>query len=137
MNDALGTVPSAMPTMPGPDAGGAPPVGQNPLDALEQILQQAKAGKGGGAAAQAADEEAKAAEQKKQEEQAQFLALQEQKRKDDAVAMMQKLEELKMVKQTPQYQARVEQDQKKESDQQQHDADIDGYEIEQLSHTKL
>lgn len=153
MNDTVGNTPSAMPTMnpalnqqmPGsdpksamPPGGGAPPAGQNPLDALEQILQQAKAGKGGVSPdAKAAEEKAKLEEQKKQDEILKFQALQEEKKLADAAALQQKLEELKSVEQSPQNQARIEQDQQKQSEQQQYDDAIDGFEIQQIHHTKL
>lgn len=114
-------------------ATGAPT--QSPLDALEQILQQAKANKA--SATPDVNEEAKLAEQKKKEELAKFEAQKEQQRILDAQNMAAKIAELKTVEQMPEYQARLEQDQAKIDEAAQADSAGDGYEIGQLEHSKL
>lgn len=107
--------------------------GQSPLDALEKILEEAKAKK----ESSGPSEEEVAAEQKKLAEEAAFNAQKEEQKIRDQQELEIKIAELKNVEQTPQYQARVQQHQQEVEEKQQTQADNDGYQIDQLDHTKI
>lgn len=123
------------PQTPGVDVGGA-----DPLSVLEDLLKQA--GSDGGAAGappvagEAAVDGEKTPEEKAaaQAELEQKLAEQQQRDNEQLVAQREKMHELKN---TPQYQARVQQDEEKAVEQSEHDAAGEGYEIRQLDHTKI
>ncbi len=121
-------------------AGGAPAGDQkNPLDVLEELLKesQAKIGPpGGGKAADAPAEPAGPTP-----EQLQQQAELEERLRQQAVLDQQAIEkrriELLGLKDTPQYQARVQQDQAKADDLQSKDTAGQGFQILQLDHTKI
>lgn len=123
---------------------------QNPLDALEELLAQTQAsssGSGGAAGAalgspaapglpqdsqpSEADVEAKA-----QIEAERLLAEQAQAEKDTQDIMLQR-QALEDVKQTPEYQARIQQNQDDQASSEEEAAIQDGYNIVQLDHKKI
>jgi hypothetical protein len=108
-------------------AAGAPsaPGSQSPLDILDQILNDAQA-KANNAVEEKAEEDQRAAEEARQRQK----ALDQQK-------IQEELERLQGIKQTPQYQAMVEQNQEQVSSEQQKKEDMQGYEIAQIGHTKI
>lgn len=137
-----------LPTVPAPPAGqppstdpaqaGAPQ--KSPLDMLEDILADAQkkdqAKKGETEAAAKAEAEAKAAAEKA----AQEAALEAEKlrqQQEDELQLKQKQEELKTIVETPQYQARVDQQQAEEQKHAAEDAAGAGFQITQLGHTKI
>lgn len=124
-----------------PAAGAAkdPTNGTNPLDALEAILEQAKAksstGQKGGADADKPTDTAEA--EAEAQRQADLLAMEEASKAADAIALQEKMVDLQQVTQSPQYQARVEQNAALEQTQAIHQQKHDEFEIRQLSHTKM
>ncbi len=106
---------------------------QNPLDVLEDILNDAKKKSGGGDP----DEAKKKAEEEEAQKLAEVEAAEQQQRAKDAQALKQQIAGLSAIKETPQYQARLEQDAEKQEQQQQDQADGEGFEIRQLGHTKI
>ena len=98
---------------------------QSPLDVLDQILNDAKT-----KAAQAADDKA-AEEAKKQEEEHLRRKIEEEKR----VAAQRT--ELQAITQSPQYQARVQQQQEEQETLQKEAQQMDGMQIHQLGHKKM
>ena len=143
------------PTNPAePTTNPADPSQQNPLDLLEKLLQDAKNKKGsekttagsddsGMPPLPALDDSVLAASQPPAEPVAVKLTEQdfERIRAEHDVIDQQKIEEQKIImeqlKQSPQYQARVRQDEDKATESQEKRDDQDGYEIEQLVHTKI
>lgn len=121
------------PTQPGvavsADPTGAPTDQKNPLDVLEELLKDS-----GGAGA---DPKA-VADQKTEEEKARQMAELEQKMAEQAkideqnIAAQQQL--MESLKQTPQYQARVQQNEQKEQEKQEEETAGKGFEITQLKH---
>jgi hypothetical protein len=97
----------------------------NPLDVLDQILNEAqdKAGE-----AIAAREKAEA--QKIQEEL-------DRKREADKQKIAQEIANVTAMKQSPQYQARVEQDQKEEKQEEEKAEKLEGMEIVQVAHGQI
>lgn len=114
---------------------------KNPLDILEELLRDS-GGSGGGAAGGPA-EPAKPEEpaEPTPEEKAKAREEIEQKMADQAVVDAQHVAEqqelLKSLKDTPQYQARVHQDQEKAENSQANQVASDGFEIDQLEHDKI
>lgn len=101
------------------------PQGQSPLDVLDQILNDAQ-----DKAAKEADEKAKEEERKVQEEL-------ERQKQEDARKLQEELEKLKNVTQSPEYQARVEQQQTEDQQSQDKKTAMEGLEIIQIGHTKI
>ena len=114
---------------------------KNPLDVLEELLNDTPGGaKGGGSGGDSAkpkekteEELAVELEQKRKEY--------EQKHKEQKVVDDQKLVEQREaivgIKDTKEYQARVQQDAEKKSEDEQKAVASDGFEISQLDHTKV
>lgn len=98
------------------------PAGQSPLDVLDQILNEAKekADQTVAAKAEAAAAEAEAERARQKAEDAQKIA--------------EELAALEGVKQSPQYQAAVEQKHEEEVEKKQHGEKMQGMEIHQLVH---
>jgi len=129
---------------------------QNPLDALEELLAQTQAsssGSGGAAGAAPGSPAAQNypampeapqdsqpseadAEAKAQIEAERLLAEQAQAEKDTQDIMLQR-QALEEVKQTPEYQARVQQTQDDQAASEEETAVQDGYNIVQLDHKKI
>jgi hypothetical protein len=113
--------------------------GTNPLDALEAILEQAKAKSGAGqkGGADSAKPTDTAEAEAEAQRQADFLAMQKASQAADAIALEEKMADLQQVTQSPQYQARVEQNAALEQTQAIHQQKHDEFEIRQLGHTKI
>ncbi|MFZ5376279.1 MAG: hypothetical protein ACOZAN_01255 [Patescibacteria group bacterium] len=116
-----------------PMPGDAKDAQQDPLAALESILQDAKKNQTGGSAAnqaaQAAAEEA--------EKLAEIAQLEEEKRLEDQQHLEEKLQELHRVAETPEYQVRIQQDEQKKVEQKEKIDTADKLQIHQLGHTKV
>lgn len=111
------------------------PAQKSPLDVLEEILQQ----KGQPAAVPSAPQVDPAQQQAELEaaQMAEVHAMEAQKQAQDQAELAARQTELQQAKQTPAYQARVEQ---QSTEKQQSDAQTQahaGYEITQLQHTKI
>ncbi len=116
-----------------------PTSGTNPLDALEAILEQAKAKSGAGQKGDAdgAKVTGTAEAESEAQRQADFLAMQAASQAADVIALEEKMADLQQVTQSPQYQARVEQNAAQEETQALHQQKHDEFEIRQLGHTKI
>ncbi|MFZ5437626.1 MAG: hypothetical protein ACOZAK_01045 [Patescibacteria group bacterium] len=113
------------------------PQQQDPLAALEELLQDSK---GAGASQPAADgdqesqqAEAVAEEQKKQE----IIALEEQQKQRDAEEIQAQIENLKKISDTPQEQARLAQNEQRVETEHHQQEEQSQYQIRQLGHTKV
>lgn len=125
---------------------------QDPLAVLENILNEAKEQKGSGQAPDLVGA-SKSAQSKSNQPSAEELAKleAEKKQKEEAERQRQaqlEAERLRLIeeqkrkleqelKQTPQYQARVQQEAEKAEEEKQHASAGEGYEIKQLKHTKI
>ncbi len=126
------TDPAQTPVLPQDSAATAPavppadaPAGQSPLDVLDQILNDAQTK---AATQQSAQEEE---EKKKLEE-----AVEQQKQEDQA-KLQEQIAELQTVKESPEYQAKVQQDQHAVVQAEEHAQEMEGMDIVQLGHTKV
>jgi hypothetical protein len=115
---------------------------KNPLDALEQILKEAKqkADQGKGGVGNTSDS-TEPPEQNQADEEARKLAVIQQKADEQGVvdqqAIEQQLVELQQVVTTPEYQARVSQDEQKKVTDDEKRLRADQNAIIQLGHTKV
>lgn len=131
------TVPAAPVPAPKSDAQ------KSPLDVLEEILNESKGSSGGPAvdpaAAKAAAEAQAAAEAAKAEAEAmaKVQADMERQRLEDQQKLKEQITDLKTIKDTPAYQARVAQDEEKKQEAAATAVAGAGYEIVQLDHTKV
>ncbi len=110
---------------------------QDPLAALEELLQDSK---GAGANQPLAGDnqesqqaEAVAEEQKKQE----IIALEEQQKQRDAEELKSQIENLKKISDTPQEQARLAQNEQRVETEHHQQEEQSQYQIRQLGHTKV
>jgi hypothetical protein len=123
---------------------------KNPLDVLEELLNQANSSKGGansagGGPAAATPDEAQKAKEKAEEDLAkeleakrlEFEKQQAEQKVDDEQKLKEHREAIIKIKDTDQYKARVQQDSKKLNEDAQKVVASDGYEINQLDHTKV
>lgn len=129
-------------TDPNATTAATPSTGQaNPLDALEQILKEAKqrADQNKGSSAEPAAEATPV--QSQAEEEAAKMAVIQQKANEQGVvdqeAIEQQLAALQQVVTTPEYQARVSQDEQKKVTDDQKRLQADENAIIQLGHTKV
>ncbi len=124
----------------------------NPLSELEKLLESAKKRKAeAGVDAQApgpvveaaaeavlvdqAHTEAEAA--RKAQEQAEYQQLSQQNEAADLEELEKQRQEIASIQSSPEYQARSEQQQEEASEEEQQKQQQDGYQIEQLKHTKV
>ncbi len=132
MNDD--TTQQAVPTDPAASADDSAASDQpqkNPLDVLEELLKDSgSAGADPKAVAKQTEEDKARQMEELQQKIAQQAAIDEQK-----IAEQQKL--LESLKETPQYQARVQQEEQKVQDKSQEDSAGKGFEITQLDHDKV
>jgi hypothetical protein len=114
--------------------------GKSPLDALEELLKDAK-DKGGAASPgqPAAPAPVKKEEGPSEEERLDKLAAQEALHKQqEQLEVQQELQKIKIeAAQSPQAHARMEQDQAKQEEQQSSQQSSKGFEIRQLKHSKV
>lgn len=101
---------------------------KNPLDILEEILQENKKG-------QEVVEKAEAELESRQ--QAEQAAIIEQQRQQDEVALQQQLTDLQNVAETPEIKAREETRVKEAEEAEQQKQEETGFEIKQIDHTKI
>lgn len=126
----------------GADPATDPAAQKNPLDVLEELLKESQAKVGGGSMPGMPGDPGAAAEPAgPTPEQLQLQAEYEEKLRQQAIldqqALEQKRAELEEIKHTPQYQARVQQDQEKADVQQAKSSAGQGFDIKQLEHTKI
>ena len=131
------------PTLPVPDdqiaqSASGSSAGANPLDALEQILKDAKA-KSAASAAPSASAPAAPSTAAADEAAKQAVIAEKEKVQDveDQAAIGVQLDELKQVVETPAYLARIEQDRLKKQQDDEKKKQADAYAIIQLGHTKI
>jgi hypothetical protein len=98
---------------------------QSPLDILDQILNEAQA-----KSADSAAEKSKEEERKMQEEL-------ERQKQEDKEKLEQQIIELESIKQSPQYQARIEQDQEIKDESEKKKEELQGNQIFQLKRTTM
>lgn len=115
---------------------------KNPLDVLEELLAQSQASAGGGAPAlgqpatnPTAPPEPDSAEVARQEAERQAAAAQQEQVDQQEIAAQRQA--LEAVKETPEYQARVQQIEEEKAEQTQQHANQDGFEVNQLEHKKI
>lgn len=105
---------------------------QNPLDVLEELLKN----KGG----QTDDDKAAAqvaAEQAAKEAEVARLAEAQKREQEAAAKLLEEQAKLKQMNLTPEYQARVQQDEALKAGESQKQADLSGHEIRQLEHSTI
>lgn len=132
-------------TLPDPTssstASAQPAAQSNPLDALEQILKEAKQKAGGANDEPTAPASEAAPELTQADEEAARLAVIQQKANEqgevDQEAIAQQLAALQQVATTPEYQARVSQDEQKKVTDEEKRKQADENAIIQLGHTKV
>lgn len=133
----------AAPTPPPVDPTAAQaPAGKSPLEMLEEMLQATQAQQ---PAATPAPAQTAASPQggtpppvaEPQLDPAVIAQAQADSNAQDQVDLKAKLEELKTISQTPEYQARVAQNQAAVKEEAQQQSAIQGYEIHQLDHKKI
>jgi hypothetical protein len=113
-------------SVPAPTPTAAPAPGQtSPLDVLDQILNDAQS--------KAAAQETAKEEEEKQKLQAEV----ERQKQEDQAKLQQQITELKTVTQSPEYQAKVDQDKQAAVQAEEHAQQMDGMEIIQLDHKKV
>lgn len=117
------------------------PADQNPLDALEAILEQAKASAGTvpdvDSNTPPIPDPAMVAAQEEAQKQAELERLQEENRARDAAKLQEELAALQNVGSTSADQARVAQNEARQQDQVQKAEEREEYSIHQLGHTKI
>ncbi len=119
------SVQSATPATPTSAATTTAQAGESPLDVLDKILKDAQDKATASATDKAAEEARLIAEEK------------ERQRQLDQQKLQQELANIESMKQSPQYQAMVEQKQQLEHQQEEHSQEMDGMQIMQIQHTKL
>jgi hypothetical protein len=148
IDPSMPTDPSALPGQPvvgssvttdAPTSQSDVPGGSNPLDALEQILKEAKAkaeSSGEKPAAMGA-QKAEPAEADEAAKKAAILAQQQEQQVEDEAAITEQLANLQGVVDTPAYQARVAQDEARKQAEQAKQEQSNQFAIHQLGHTKI
>ena len=106
---------------------------KNPLDILEDVLKDVK-NTAKGRQIKASDQAEKQAEDQKKAELAEFR---KQKQAEDAARIKLQLHKMKTISQLPAEQARQAQEKAEKIDYQKKQLDQKGYEIRQLTHTKV
>ncbi len=124
------TQPPATPLPADPAAGG----GKSPLDMLEQILKDQKQE---GAEAPATPVAAPVVPAEPLISPEELQAQQAAHKAQDEVDLKAKIAELETIKQTPEYQARVEQNAQAQTQAEEAHSGQEGFEIRQLDHTKV
>lgn len=127
-----------------PVPSGSDPSGQpqkNPLDVLEELLNDAKAGAQApaGVAPAAPDQSATplAAPEPAGPTPEQLAQMEAEREAQDQAEAQAKLNEIQSVQSTPEFQARIQQDQAAVQQKAQETTAQDGFEIIQLDHTKI
>lgn len=110
---------------------------KNPLDVLEELLKDS-GGSGSGGSQPAQDpQNGELSEEELAQKRAEFELKQQEQQEVDAQKLAQQQELLKTLKDTPQYQARVHQEEEKEQEKEAEEQAGDGYEVTQLKHDKI
>jgi hypothetical protein len=111
---------------------------KSPLDVLEEILGKPGAGLSDADRAQADQKVAETlADQEQAKLQEQLAVEEQQQRAEDEAAILQKKQELATVTQSPEYQARVQQEQQEVQAEAAAEEALDGFEIHQIEHTRI
>lgn len=106
---------------------------KNPLDVLEELLKDSGAG---GAKTDPA-KPAELTEEELEQKRIEFEQKQAEQAQVDAQQLEQQKELLQTIKDTPQYQARVQQQEEAAAESEQKQQASDGFEITQLDHDKV
>lgn len=109
----------------------------NPLDALEQILKDAKAKGGGKADSKEAEEAALRAQQEEQHKQEEMARLAAEQKLEDQKMLAEQIKNLQSVSETPEEQARVAQSADKLKEEEDRHELQEENAIHQLGHTKI
>jgi len=110
---------------------------KNPLPALEELLKESKGEAPAVDPAVAAAEAAAQASEAAAKEDARIAELGASHQQLDKAALQAEVARLAAIKNTPEYQARIEQDTAKTQTEQQARSDSQGYGINQLGHIKI
>jgi hypothetical protein len=102
-----------------------PTATKSPLDVLDQILNEAQA------------KVAQSAEAKAQEEERILREESERRKREDAQKLQQQIVDLQTIKQSPQYQARIEQEEEVKVTEEKKAEELEGNEILQLKRTSI
>jgi hypothetical protein len=108
------------------DTSSKPAAKKNPLDILEDILDNAEVNK-----------EEEAAEKEAAKVAAEIKVKEDEAHQRDMALLEQERAKMTDIEQSPEAQARVSQIQEKSSQQQQEASDSEGFEIRQLGHKKI
>jgi hypothetical protein len=122
MTDA---VQAATPATPTSAATTTAPAGDSPLDVLDKILKEAQ------------DKAAASAEDKSAEEAKKIEEEKARQRQIDQQKLQQELANIESMKQSPQYQAMIQQKQDHVQEQEEHSEKMDGMQIMQIQRSKL
>ena len=109
---------------------------KDPLSVLEELLAKQKES-GGAVAAPTPDTEAAAKEGTVAQQQAEYERIQAEAGARDAQLLAQQEAKMHEIAASPQYQARVEQNQSVKQEKQDHDTAQEGFEIAQLSTARV
>ena len=109
---------------------------KDPLALLEELLAKQKES-GGAVAAPVPDAEAAAKEAEVAQKQAEYERIQAEAGARDAQLLAQQESKMHEIAASPQYQARVEQNESVKQEKQEHDTAQEGFEITQLSTTRV
>lgn len=111
---------------------------KNPLDVLEELLRDSGGGgASGGAAAPAPSKPGELTEEELAQKRVEFEEKKAEQTVIDSEQLAKQQELLKTLKDTPQYQARVQQEEEKVEESQKAAVASDGFEITQLDHDKI
>lgn len=110
---------------------------KNPLDVLEELLKDSGGSGGGGAQPAQTPQNGELSEEELAQKRAEFEQKQVEQQQVDAQKLAQQHELLKTLKDTPQYQARVHQEEEKVQEKEAEEQAADGYEVTQLKHDKV
>ena len=115
-----------------------PPPAKDPLAVLEELLaKQKQGGASAGSAEPAADPAVVAQEAELARRQAEYERLREEAAVKDAQALAEQTQKMEEIAQSPEYQARVEQNKAVQDKKDQSADDLEGYGIQQLTTTRI
>lgn len=115
----------------------APVDDKNPLDVLEDILKEAKAKGGKGDDQPTGPTPEELAAQKETEDLAAATQVMAQKKAEDQIQIVEQIKELQTISDTPEYKAKVGQEEGEKATKDAQDAASEGYQINQVGHSKV
>lgn len=120
-----------------PQNAATDPNQKSPLDILEEILSEKGASAGDPGGMQAEASVAPVVPEPPQPTAEELAQLEAARLAQDQAELQQKQAELQTITQTPQYQARVEQEEAAKQQHDQQETAQEGFEIKQIEHTKI